>query len=109
MLRVWRLLEPTTCVGPKASQFSELRRKAKWHDHREEVTEEDDLLIGEELKLFQSVAARFNFLAVDRPDLHVLSERIDAENGFTTYTGPHFFQESCTYTIKYPRMTCRYP
>ena len=45
-----------------------------------------------------------------------LSEKVDAKNGFTTYTGPHCCQESCTvhnqiprYTIKYPRMTCRYP
>ena len=42
---------------------------AKWHDPQEEVREEDDLLTGEELKLFQSIAARFNFLAMDRPDL----------------------------------------
>ena len=36
----------------------------------EEIEEEDDrLLTGEELKLFQSVAARFNFLAMDQPDL----------------------------------------
>ena len=54
--------------GPKASQISELRRTAKWHDPPEEVREEDELLTGEELKLFQSVAARFNFLAMDRPD-----------------------------------------
>ena len=47
--------------GPKASEISELRRTAKWHDPPEEVWEEDDLLTGEELKLFQSVAARFNF------------------------------------------------
>ena len=69
MLRVWRLPEPTTWVGPKASQISELRRTAKWHDPPEEVREEDDLLTGQEMKLFQSVAARFNFLALDRPDL----------------------------------------
>ena len=55
--------------GPKASQISELRRTEKRHDPREEVREEDDHLTGEELKLFQSVAARFNFLAMDRPDL----------------------------------------
>ena len=55
--------------GPKASQISELRRTAKWHDPPGEVRQEDDLLTGEELKLFQSVAARFNFLAIDRPDL----------------------------------------
>ena len=55
--------------GPKASQISELCRTAKWHDPLEEVREEDDLLTGQELKLFQSVAARFNFLAMDRPDL----------------------------------------
>ena len=55
--------------GPKASQTSELRRTAKWHDLPEEVREEDALLSGEELKLFHSVAARFNFFALDRPDL----------------------------------------
>ena len=55
--------------GPKASQISELRGTAKWHDPPEEIREEDDLLTGEELKLFQSVAARFNFFAMDRPDL----------------------------------------
>ena len=47
--------------GPKASQIRELRRTAKWQDPPEKVREEDDLLSGEELKLFQSVVARFNF------------------------------------------------
>ena len=55
--------------GPKAIEISELRRTAKWHDLPEEIKEEDDLVTREELKLFQSVAARFNFLAMDRPDL----------------------------------------
>ena len=55
--------------GPKASEISEMRKTAKRHNPPEEVNEEDDLLIGEELKLFQRVAARFNFLAMDRPDL----------------------------------------
>ena len=87
MLRVWRLLERGWA---KASQINELRRTAKWHDPREEVREEDDLLTGEELKLFQSVAARFNILPMDRPGLTgplVLSKRADAKNGFTAYTG----------------------
>ena len=34
-----------------------------------EIEKEDDLRTGEELKLFKSVAARFNFLAMDRPDI----------------------------------------
>ena len=55
--------------GLKASKISELRRTAKWRELREEIKEEDDLLTGEELKLFQCVAARFNFLALDWPDL----------------------------------------
>ena len=60
----------TDDVGePKASQIIELRRTAKWHDLPEEFREEDDLLIGGQLKLFQSVAGKFNFLAMDRPDL----------------------------------------
>ena len=48
--------------GPKSSQLSELRRTANWHEPPEEVREEDDLVS-------QSAAARFNFLAMDRPDL----------------------------------------
>ena len=55
--------------GPTASQIRELRRTAKWRDPPEEIEEEEDLLTGEKLKLFQSVAARFNFLAMDRSDL----------------------------------------
>ena len=51
--------------GPKASEISELRRLAKWNDFSEEIKEEDEFLIVEELKLLQ----RFNFLAMDRPDL----------------------------------------
>ena len=75
-------------AGPKASQIIELRRTAKWHDPPEEVKKEDDLLTGEELKLFQSVVARLNFLAMER--------RVDAKNSFTKYTRPHCPQESCT-------------
>ena len=55
--------------GPKASQISELRRNAEWYHPPEEAREEHDPLTGEELKLFQSVAARFKFLAMNRPDL----------------------------------------
>ena len=65
-----RLLEPTAngvATQSKPTQW-ELCRTAKWHDPLEEVREEDDLLTGQELKLFQSVAARFNFLAMDMPD-----------------------------------------
>ena len=72
MLRVCRLLEPTTCVGPKQAKSVNCVKgnMAPWHDPLEDVREEDDLLTGEgELRLFQSVAARFNFLAMDRPDL----------------------------------------
>ena len=52
-----------------ASEISELRRMAQWREPPEEIEEENDLLNGEELKLFQSVAAHFNILAMDRPDL----------------------------------------
>ena len=34
--------------GPKASEISELRRTAKWHDPPGEIREEEDLLAGEE-------------------------------------------------------------
>ena len=63
--------------GPKISDIFLLRRTAKWHDSAGEIKEEDDFLTGEELKLFQSVALRFNFLAIDRPDLlHSVKEML---------------------------------
>ena len=101
MLRVW-------LGGPKASQISDLRRTEKWRHPLEEVREEDDLLTGEESKLFQSVAARFNFFCHGQARPLVLSERVDAENGFTTCTRPHF-KRVARYTIKYKRMSCIYP
>ena len=82
--------------GPKASQISELLKTAKWHDNPEEVREEDDHLTGNELKLFQSVAARFNFIAMDRADLLYSVKEEMQKNGFNTYTGPHGPQESRT-------------
>ena len=94
--------------GLKASDISELRRTAKWHDPSEEIKEEDDLLTGEELKLFQSVAAMFNFLAMDRPDhLHSIKELMRKMDSQRTQdvTAP---KRVARYTIKYPRMTCRY-
>ena len=34
----------------------------------EEAEEEEDSQVGEELQTFQSVSARYDFLAMDRPD-----------------------------------------
>ena len=108
MLRVWRLLEPTTW-GPKASQISELRRTAKYHDPPEEVREEDDLLIGEELKLFQRVAARFNFLGMDRPNLLYSVKELMRKMASPRTQDLTTLKRVARYTMKYPRMTCRYP
>ena len=108
MPRVWRLLEPTT-GEPNASQVSELRRTAKWHDPREEVREEDDLLTGEELKLLQGVAARFNFLAVDKPDLLYPVKELMRKMASPRTRDLTALKRVARYTIKYPRMTCRYP
>ena len=78
------------------------------HDPPQEVREEDDLLSGEELKLFQSVVARFNFPCYAQARHLLLGKRIDAKNGFSSQTRPRYPQESCT-IHKYPRRTCRYP
>ena len=95
--------------GPKASQISELRRTAKWPDPPEEVKEEDDLLAGEDLKLFQSVAARCHFLAMDRP--HVLYSVKELIRKMVSPRAQDLtaLKRVARYTIKYPRMTCRYP
>ena len=87
--------------GPKASEISELRRAANWHDPPEEIKEEDDLL-------FLSVAVRFNVFAVDWPDL-----LYEVKELMRKMASPHTqditaLKRVARYTIKYPRMTCRH-
>ena len=93
--------------GNKASEISELRRKAKWRDPPEEIEEQDALLTMEELKLFQSVATRDNFLAMNRPDLLHSEKEL-----MRKMASPHAedliaLKRVARYTIKYPRMACR--
>ena len=94
--------------GTKASEISELRRTAKWRDPPEEIEEEDDLLTGEELKLFQSVA-RFNFLDMDRPDLLYSVKELMRKMAPPRAGDLTALKRVARYTIKYARMTCRYP
>ena len=111
MPRVWRLLEPTTWGGPKDSEISELRRTVKWRDPPEEIDEEeeDGPLTGEELKLFQSEAARFNFLALDRPDLLYSVNELMRKMASPRAGDLIHLKRAARYTIKFPRMACRYP
>ena len=75
---------------PNTREISELRRTAKWHEPREEIEEEDDLLTGEELKVLQTLV-----LAMDRRNISKkLCERFDAENVFTTQQGSPCEQKS---------------
>ena len=57
-------------------------------DLPEEVRGEDDLLTGEEWKLFQT-RGEIQFPCYGQTRLHIFSERVHAENGSTTYTGLH--------------------
>ena len=75
----------------------------------EEVREEDDLLTGEELKLFQSVAARFNFLAMDRPDLLYSVKELMRKMASTRTQDLTALKRVARYTITYPLTACRYP
>ena len=95
--------------GPKASQISELRRTARWHNPPEEVGEEDDLLTTEELRLFQSVAARFNFLTMDRPDTLYSVKVLMRKTASLRTQDLHACKRVARYTIKYPRKTGRHP
>ena len=81
--------------GPKASQISELRRKAKWHDLPEEVREEGDLLTGEKIEAVPERSGEIRFPCYGLTRSLVFSERVDAKNDFTTNTGPHCPQGSC--------------
>ena len=94
--------------GPKASELSELRRTAKWRHPPEESDEEDDLLTGE-LKLFQSVAARFNILAMDRSDFLYSVRELMRKMASPRTQDRTALKRVARYTIKYPRMACRYP
>ena len=91
--------------GPKASQISELHGTAKLHDPPEEVREEDDLLTGEELKLFQSVAARFKVIAMDRPDLLQSAKELMRKMASPRPQDLTALKRVARYTIKHPRMT----
>ena len=93
--------------GPKASQISELRRTAKWRDPLQEIDEEDDFLTGEEVKVFQSVVARFCFLAMDRLDL-LYSDKELIRMASPRAKDLIALKRVAYYTIKYPRMACRY-
>ena len=75
----------------------------------EEVREEDDLLTGEELKLFQSVAARFNFLAMDRPDILYSVKELTRKMASPRTQDLTALKRVARYTITYPRMACRCP
>ena len=85
MLEEWPLLELMILADLLASEISELCRTAKWHEPPEGIKEEDDLLTGEELKLFQSVAARVTLSAMGRPDLfysvRVLMRKMASSSG----------------------------
>ena len=51
MLEMWRLQQPSMRVHPKRMRSVSCARK--WRP--EEIQEEDDVLIGEELKLFHTI------------------------------------------------------
>ena len=78
------------------------RGTAKWHDPPEEVREEDDSFTGEELKLFQSVAARFNVLAMDRPDLLYSVHELMRKMASPRTQDLTALKRVARYTIKYP-------
>ena len=63
----------------------------------------------EELKLFQSVAARFNFFARDRPDLLFSVNELMRKMASPRARDLIALKRIARYTIKYPRMACRYP
>ena len=95
--------------GPETSEISELRRTTKWREPPEEIKEEDGLLTGGELKLFQSVSARFNYLAMDRPDLLYLVSELMRKMASPRARDLIAFKRVARYTNKFPPMACRYP
>ena len=95
--------------GPKASKSVICVEHLHGTVHLEKVREEDDLLAGEELELFQSAAARFNFLAMDRPDLLCSVKELMRKMASPRSQDLTALKRVARYSIKYPRMACRYP
>ena len=54
------------------------------------------------------MAARFNFLAMDRPDL-LYSKELMRKMASPRARDPVALKRVARHTIKYPRMACRYP
>ena len=75
--------------------------------HPGEIKEEDDLLAGEELKLFLWWQGSIPRDGQARP--LVFSKRTDAEMASPRTQDLTALKIVARYTIKYPRMTCRYP
>ena len=95
--------------GPKASEISELRRMAKWRENPEEIKGEDELLTGEELKLFQSVAVQFHILAMDRVDLMSTVEESMRKMASPRARDLAALKRIARFTINNLRMAGRYP
>ena len=92
--------------GHKASEISELRRTAKWHDPPEEIREEDDLLTGEELKLIVSECGG----EVQCPCCGLARSCVVMRRMASPRTQDlTALKRVARYTMKYPRMTCRNP
>ena len=75
----------------------------------EEIKEEDDLLTGETLKLFRSVAARFNCIAMDRTDLLYSVQELMRQMVSPRARDLIGLKREARYTTKYPRMACGCP
>ena len=66
------------------------------------------VITGEELKCFQSVAARFNFFAMDRPDLLYSVKELMQQMASPRAGDLIALKWVARHTTKYPRMACRY-
>ena len=75
----------------------------------EEAEEEEDSQVGEELKTFQSVSAWYNFLAMDRPDFLYSVKDFVRKMASPSSRDLVAFKRVARYTIKHPKMVCRYP
>ena len=91
--------------GPKASQISELPRTAKWHDPLEEVREEDDLLT----EAVPECSGEIQFFTMDRPDVLDSVKELMRIMASPRTQDLSALKRVARKTIKYPRMTCRYP
>ena len=96
MLRVWRLPEPVTWVGPRPVKSVSCAERQNGTLPRERSLRGGGSSCWRRIETISEVGAKIQFLCDGQARPLILGKRIDAETGFTTHPRPRHPQESCS-------------